>query len=186
MLDGQSLVFAPSGVVAPNVATGLVAQLRSAYGLATPAISGTTYAQRAPTVVSRVDSLARNATRSILIDIGGTSDLLGGMSAAALLATVEAYADARRAAGYERVIELTVPPTSLISGGAETQRQAYNAALLANANGKFDAVVDVAGHPLLDDSSDVAYYSDALHWTAAGAAVATGLVKTAVAAFGIN
>lgn len=184
MFDGQSLVYSPSNDTAlPNTAQSTAAGLGPAI---TAAVSGTTYTQRASSVATRVDSHAKNAGESFLIDIGGTSDLAADVSAASLLSTVESYADARRAAGFKKVIVTTVPPYTGFSGAQETQRLAYNASLVANANGKFDAVADPASHASLDDASDTNYYYDGLHWTAAAVAIVAGLFRSALASLGVS
>lgn len=71
-------------------------------------------------------------------------------------------ADLARAAGAVYVICTTTLPSIAITGTDETERQAGNALILADAGGQFDATIDfeVDG---LDDPLDVGAYFDGVH-----------------------
>lgn len=178
MFDGQSLNNAPFDAPYPS-------QLGALLGPEYPVIicgrGGTTYAQRTTTAPGRVDYHFANATTNVLVDLGGQSDLLAGLTGSQLLAAAEAYADARRAAGADLIVALTCPHSTSYTAGQNTQRATYNAGLLTSAH--FDAVVDIAADPAMADASDLTYWNaDGLHPVAAGAAVIAGLVEPVLAA----
>lgn len=170
VFDGQSLNIMPVGNTYPALTMAGRGQPWSVVGIA-----ATSFTQLATTAASRVHPLAKPYAESTLVLCGGTSDLsTEGDSAATVLSDMVAYAAAARTAGFTRVIALTITPSTGFSAGANTQRLTANALILASA--AFDEVVDVAGHPSLDDATDVAYYSDGTHWTTAGATIAAGMV----------
>lgn len=183
IFDGQSFNYAPPDTEGPRTYPMLTwDRLPLGFAACVVGISGTSYATRATTVASRVDPLLHNGAPAVVVDAGGNTDLgADGLTAAQLLAASEAYADARRAAGADYIIELTVTPaTALYTAGEDAQRLAYNAALLANANGKFDAVVDQAGIPELADPADTDFYYDGLHLTTEGAELVAELAADTI------
>lgn len=173
MFDGQSLQYASSNPVVHQVPALLPGMSNAA-----TAIVGTTYAQRATTIADRVYRQVVNGDPTILVDFAGQSDLATSVSAASLLATVEAQADACRAQGFAAYVICTVPPSTSYTAPQETQRVLYNAAVLAST--KFDAVADVAAIPQLADPADTTYYSDGLHFTVAGATLAAPVMAAAI------
>lgn len=189
VFDGQSFNNKPDAVASDqpyNVrAVALLAAAGKRVGMANMAISGTSYTDRAPTVVSRVDQFGTRAATVVVVDYSGVKDITDGKTAAELLALAEAYADARRAAGAARVLTATVTPSSGFSGPQEAVRVAYNALLRTNANGKFDAIVDIAGLPHAANAADATYYTDGLHPTNALAAEFAQLTATALLGVGI-
>lgn len=152
------------------------------------ALAGTTYAQRATTVVGRVDQYARLSARPALIDLGGQSDLLTDMSATSLLTASEAYASERRTAGFAVLVGCTIPHMAegMVSPtvGQEAQRVAYNALLRSSV--VFDAIADLAADPRLSDASNATYFSDGLHPTLAGAAAIADVFEATLATLDIN
>lgn len=148
----------------------------------TVAISGTTYAFRNTTVIDRVDRAYINATRNTILDVGGQTDLLPGaagglaLTGAALLAISEAYADARRAAGCDYVVEFTVLKSTFYDAPQEAQRVIYNNLMKASTH--FDAVVDVASRAEFSDPNNATYFYDGLHFTQAGGAIFASMAKT--------
>jgi hypothetical protein len=115
-----------------------------------------------------------------LVLFGGQADLQSGASAATVMSWIVAYGDAARTAGFDYVIACTVPPAYIFTSGLETARQAFNGLLLADAGSDFDAKVDIASVPQLDDSTDTTYYSDGLHFTNEGHAIAGDTIEPAV------
>lgn len=175
VFDGQSLWYASS-----NPAVRQVPLLLPGLSNAVTAIVGTTYAQRAPTYAQRVYSAVVNGNPAVLVDLAGQSDIATDVSAAALLATVEAQADATKANGFAAYVVCTVPPSTLYTAPQEAQRVLYNAALRESAH--FDAVADIAAIPQLANPADTTYYSDGLHFTVAGVTLAAPVIAAAISA----
>lgn len=170
IFDGQSFVHAPAG--GRTIPLLVADRLDSSYGMHVVGLPGTTYATRTTDRASRSFSRFTNSAAPVLIDISGQSDLLAGLTAAQVLAAMEEYHDAARAAGASRTIACTVPSMTAAwgyTGPMETQRQALNPLILAS--GAWDAVADLAAVPEAADPADVTYFSDGLHPTAALAAL---------------
>lgn len=181
VFDGQSLNYSP--ISGPPLLPKMVADLLpdgSAYCVV--AIGGTTYDSRATSIASRTLPLLRNGAPSIVVDLGGNSDLgTQSLTAAQLVTRVEAYAASVRTSGATHVVETTVIPAhaALYDAAEDAQRLAYNGLLLDGLAG-VDAVADIAAIPDLADPSDTDWYSDGVHPTAAGCALAAGLIFDAI------
>jgi lysophospholipase L1-like esterase len=188
VFDGQSYNHAPfdGPRTFPNQLVYELLPVGEFYHRVT-AISNSSYTQRESTVAARVDATLRQAVKSVFIDTAGGSDLhTEGKTAAQLLALVEANADARRAAGADVVIVLTIMKSIWFVGAGETVRQQYNALLLANAHGKFDAVVNVASASQFQDYTNMTYYQlDQLHPTVAGCTIYAQYVYDALEELGL-
>lgn len=183
--DGQSLLLAPSGgPFAPDyVAAALVHPFRSV----NTAVLGTTYTQRSVDVATRTDIyVAKVGGVRNYVDCGGSSDLANGATSTALIAAAETYWNARKTAGFNKVVVCTVPPAAIIMGGAETQRVAYNIAVRASAVP--NALADLAADSRLQDINDATYFQtiDKTHPTAAGAQVVASLIAAALATVGVS
>ena len=172
-MDGQSLQYASSNPVVHQV-PGLLPGL----SYAATAVVGTTYAQRAPTIADRVYRQVINGNPAILVDLAGQSDLATDVTAPTLLATVEAQADACRAAGFAAYVACTIPPSTAYTAPQEAQRVAYNTALRSSTH--VDAVADIAAIPQLANAADTTYYSDGLHFTVAAVTLVAPVIATAV------
>lgn len=116
----------------------------------------------------------------VYIQLGGTTSYALGVSGASVYASEGDCAAAARAAGADYVIGTTTTPSTQITGGNETKRLAGNALVLADASGYFDAVVDLAGHADLDDSSDTNFYVDGTHLAPGGITLVASLIGTAL------
>lgn len=117
---------------------------------------------------------------TFLILCGGTSDVLENDSGAQIYADMETYVNAAKAVNAGLVVVAqTITPCTIFTGPQNTALANANTAILADANGVFDATVNVALDPL-DDAADTTYYADGTHWTAAGAAIAAERTLTAV------
>lgn len=169
VFDGQSLNNSPS-------ATSYPAQLMAGRSVAwsNVAINGTAVDALAATAPSRRDPVLQHTATSVLVFVGGQSDLVLNDSAATLLADMEAYANAARAAGADRVVMATIPPATVYTAPQEAVRVAVNPLILAAS--AFDEVVDLATATNLTDAANTTYYVDGLHWTTAGAAAAAAAV----------
>lgn len=186
VFDGQSFCHVPLPTL-PQIVTALL----KPHSWAVVGISSTTYATRTATAASRTDRHVVNGSRQVLVDIGGQSDLLGGLTAAQILSAAESYADGRRTAGFDLIVGCTVPPIQQTTGvwgtytaAMETQRVAYNPLLKASSH--FDAVADIAAIVQLADPSDTTYFSDGLHPTLAGANPIGAVIVAALASVGIT
>lgn len=133
---------------------------------------------------TRVNHILVRASFSIMILQGGQTDLaLGGATAANLLTTVNAYADAARTAGADKIIYTTLPPADVpgfYSSDQNTRRTDHNGLAIAQGTtgGHFDAVVDVAS--LLTYPT---HFADVVHLNAAGAVIFGNAVAPTIAGF---
>jgi hypothetical protein len=122
------------------------------------------------------------------IGLGGTTDYALGRDGTDCVASQISCANKVRAINPNAlVIATTTLPSTAISGGNETKRLAGNAILMLSTSlvangGDFDAVVDLANDPNLDDPTNNTYYYaiDGTHLRPAGHAVAAGLIGAAV------
>lgn len=153
-----------------------------------PAVTATGYTARASTAASRTDWIARNGVPAVLIDCGGQTDLWqsgDNLTAAQTLTLMEAYHDARRAAGFDKTIMCTVPHSTIYDADGQTQRAALNAAIRTSSH--WDAVADLAADARLSDATNLTYFeADQLHLKTAGAAVGAEHVRAALASLGIT
>lgn len=113
---------------------------------------------------------------NILIAFGGYDDIADGSTAQEILDAQTAQATEAKDRGFDRVIAITLTPSTTISGADETTRTDYNTLLKAAGGGVIDAVADAAAHANLLDPADTTYYSDGLHFTTAGAAAVASTV----------
>lgn len=94
-----------------------------------------------------------------------------------------AYCNARKTAGWDRVIVLTMPPrnqTTLFGDNPaqfNTKLSEANTWLRANYDTFADELVDVAADSRLSDYTNTTYFSDGTHLTTAGYAVVAELVR---------
>lgn len=178
VFDGQSMNHIPqSGPYPAAVMDGLGVPWTIS------GVSGASWTTLASTVELRTHQYFKPYRNSILVLAGGSSDVSDSGdndTGAQALADMEAYADAARAAGANYIIACTVTPANIMTGDGEAQRLILNTGILASNH--WEAVVDVAAHPDLDNYSDTTYYSDGAHLTAAGVTVYAGLVRPAVQA----
>lgn len=192
VFDGQSMNNTPA---APQNMPTYVMATRPYPWTASPAIGGAGWYD-----LSRTDSptfnpntrlypqaRTRPGCTDILVMTGGQGDTLndspsGQQTGAVAYARAVAYADAARAAGFDKIIMSTSPamgPNMLGTGRPTTfeatSRADYNALVLANSGG-FDAVADISVAPL-DDATNLTYFAiDRLHWSPAGAQAAAAII----------
>lgn len=181
VFDGQSLLLTPVGGTPPP--QGFMAASHPTTPYSVVSVSGTTFAQRT-TTANRVLVQTAGHESNMLINDGGTSDFLADLTSAQVMTARAAYAAAVEANGrVTRHVALTCTPASSMTAGQNTQRLAYNAALLADpAAAGADLVVDVAAIPQLADGTNASYFSDGFgHYTQAAAT----LVAAALSAAGV-
>jgi hypothetical protein len=188
VLAGQSLNNQPLG--ANSFANQLSERFEDETRLSDTSFGGIAWVQWAKDYwVHRILDPVPKAERVIVCMCGGTTDYTPGVNRSgpncyADQVTVANLARAAAPAGVVKVIGSTTHPASSITGTNETDRTTGNALVVANASGAFDAVVDYAADPRLDDPFDTTYYqSDNTHETAAGAAVMVNLIDPLIRAF---
>jgi hypothetical protein len=186
--DGQSLVRPPT-----DPPTGWPWLMCDDLGYPTPyvpAIAGAPW-ERLGTVAQmhRRTPYAHAGLSTFYIMLGGQTDLVGlgallsPASGATTYSRMTTMAGQCRTAGYEFMIGCTIPPAASITGGAETERVAYNALVIANGASTFDAIVDIDNTPGLDDNTNLTYYMvDEIHWTQAGHQLAADTIAPYVLA----
>ncbi len=108
-----------------------------------------------------------NYTSSTIILFLGTNDIVvDAQTGAQTYAKLEALADTLRAAGATRIIAVTMLPRT--ATGFAVERDAFNALLIANANGKFDGIVNTTTNANLQDQNNATYFADPVHLNATG------------------
>jgi hypothetical protein len=164
VFDGQSLVNFPKDGHSTATQTGVLLAPTPAVAVA---VDGTSYAQRNETFDARLAGVLR-ATPSVLVDIGGQSDLVAGLPAAAVYDAMVAYHRRARAAGAVLTVASTVPaigpPWRDLHPGVEQERLALNEMLRSSVD--FDAVADLAALPEASDPLDGRYFTEQIHPTA--------------------
>lgn len=192
VFDGQSRVAIPpwNGLLLGyswgrlvTAGLGLPAVLR--------AVSGQGWTELSTTFATRVAPYITPAEPTIFVMCGGGSDILeDGDEPEQVYADAGAYAQMARDVGAAYVLATTIMPGKLFqeheSGDAEERRQAANALMLADADGHFDAVVNL-DVPGLTDTDDFDVYYDGNHVYGPGVVeldgkVGKGLGTTRVAA----
>jgi hypothetical protein len=123
----------------------------------------------------------RTFVLSVLI---GTNDLATGTTAAQFLAALASYCDARRSAGW-KVAVCTIQPrddaTMLAKRGAvNTEIRLWTTTGSVVPGKHADYVIDFAANADIGPDAaclDTTYYTDGIHWTAAGQAVAESVAE---------
>lgn len=117
----------------------------------------------------------------VYIQVGGINGYALGQSGASVYGSEKSAAlDVVAANAGAYIIGTTTLPSTAVTGGNETKRTDGNTLVVANADGAFDAVVNLAANTDLDDPADTNWYVDGTHPTAAGLAVMASLVGTAL------
>lgn len=138
-------------------------------------VGGTTYPDRLATAPHKIDGQLRAHTDATIIDNGGYSDIEDdAVSAATLLTRHQTYVAARKAAGCSRYVASTLPDNTTLSAPEKVVMEDFND--LLRAADHYDDLVDLAAVPELSDASNTTYFSDGLHFTAAGAAIAADAI----------
>jgi lysophospholipase L1-like esterase len=127
--------------------------------------SGETIATMLSLAPTRVDPLYNSgALDNVVVIWGGTNDLENGATVAATYANLAAYVAARHAKGWKVVVVTMISRVNL-----DTQKDAYNALIVANTAGA-DAIASLISTPLGCDGcySNTTWFGDQIHPTAAG------------------
>jgi hypothetical protein len=178
MFDGQSLNNTPE--IPDNYPYLLALALGATYE--NEAISAASWGQLRRSIARRTLPFSRAGVVTVYAMCGGTHDIWLGASGAEVYSRMVEVAEAATAAGYTYVIGTTITPSdTFLIDDREARRLAANAAILADADNAFSAVVDFADTPGLDDYESI-YYADELHWSADGAALAAATAEPIIAA----
>ena len=185
IFDGQSLPLVPA-----TATLAFPARVMSGRGVpwtvtAVGASSWTAFSCSA--AATRTHIYGPMADRSILVMAGGTTDLTDGDTGAQAFADAISYADAARTAGFDRVIALTIPPSTALlnTEPLETARTDHNTLMVADAGSDFDAIVDLSDDPDFEDATSTYFSVDETHFSIKGARAAARLlaphIETALA-----
>lgn len=107
---------------------------------------------------------------NLLVVFMGTNDLSAGATGAATYAALKTYIQAATAAGYRVVVATALPRNAFLATDKETQRLAYNAAILAGWESDLGCigVLDFASETTMGNTANVGnviYYTDGTHPT---------------------
>lgn len=181
VFDGQSLNIVPTVPLSfPTkvMATGITGTTSTNAG-----ITATTWLERQGDVTQRVDRflLSCSGTKT-LIDTAGTRNINQSMTAADIFAEASDYWQARRDAGFDQIIALTVSPTTDFGTAPSaklTILSAYNDLLRAAVGTELDGLTDLDDLiPQLNNPNDATYYSDGTHYTDAATTLIAPEVRT--------
>lgn len=128
--------------------------------------------------------------RYILMCEHGTNDLAqDGLTDVQLIAKLATYLDARRAAGWQKILQSTIMSREAATIGAyskaqfDTYRASVNSAIRSWVGTRIDAVVDFAADSTMGQntsSANTTYFADGVHPTSAGATIMKGIFETAI------
>lgn len=116
---------------------------------------------------------------NILVVWIGTNDMaVDGTDGVPLEADLAAYCAARRNNGWKVIVLTAIDRQNAgLPGDFQTQRAAFNAAVVSNWAAYADALVDVAADTRLDDATDTTYFAaDKIHLNATGYGVVADLI----------
>ena len=150
------------------------------------AVGGSTLATMSAraSVLDAVIPAAKGARKFILSVLIGANDLGAYSSEANYITALAAYCDARRAAGWLVVVCTLLPrDNGGDSATHNTRRVGVNTAINTWVSTHADAVADFAADATMGPdaaASDVTYYSDGLHPTAAGQALLEPILRVVI------
>jgi hypothetical protein len=174
VFDGQSLNLVPS----PSYPT-LAMQGLGGVDFEIIAVNGASWTLLSEDVEDRRDPLGDDGY-SVLVMVGGTSDVVGGDDGPTIYADMRDYAASARAAGYDRIIAATIQPAWGEDAVSDGNRLEANRLLLEDADGAFDEVVDLAGTPGLSDAECASYCDGYGHPSPKGAALMAEVMRPAI------
>jgi lysophospholipase L1-like esterase len=150
-------------------------------------VSGQTIVTMNSDRVDQVEGLYRSdaATSSIIALFGGTNDLYGATTSAAVITSLQTYAAGVKARGLKCLVGTILPRSnSGIAADFEAKRQAVNTAIRTNTGTWHDGVMDFAGDTRIGDAGDetnTTYYSgDLVHPNDTGAQILANIASAAI------
>ena len=150
---------------------------------------------------AQVDPLVVPSKINILLLFAGTNDLVNGQTAAQVYSATVSYCQARKSAGWNKVIIVGMLPRqqSGLPANFESYRQSLRNSLLTdfsasttaplvygpanNSTTYADAYVDLGGNQAIGQyaqSGQTLYFADGIHPTNAGATIIAGYVRAAL------
>lgn len=184
VFDGQSLNTNPYGL--PPSAWPYKTLNSTTTPYAEVWVSGLGWSSLAQTRATRVDPKGNSGTLTGLSMMGDTTSIALGIPGATAYATQRTYAAAARAAGYDKVVNFTLPPSTTFTAPQETQRQALNALIIGNAEGTWDAIVNLTTDSRIEsDPADPLYYIDGTHLQPATHTIIAALAVPAFTSVGL-
>lgn len=132
----------------------------------------------AATNVDPLLSYYSGKTKRYVIFQCGINDIFQSASSATTLSRLNTYVANRISAGWDKVFVFTLTKAATVTGAAETQRVAYNAALIATPP-TGSILVDLAARSEFSNTANTTYYqADGVHFTITG----SGIVADAILA----
>lgn len=132
----------------------------------------------------RLDGVLQQDARNYVMTVKLGSNDLNNVSAASFLASLQAYVEARKTAGWTVGVCTILPATmATTSAGFEAKRQTANTAIRTWAGNVADFVIDLAAEATMGASgaeNNTALYVDGIHPTDAGHLLLKAVYKTAV------
>jgi lysophospholipase L1-like esterase len=125
-----------------------------------------------------VDPYARPG--GIAIIFGGTNDV-GGLTPAQIVANLHTWCDDRKAAGFEKTLVCTLPPSNYFTYAQVT---AVNDDIDDHWAEFADGVIDIAADPNIGYAGaedDTTYFPDGIHLNEAGCRIVAELARDAIA-----
>lgn len=121
----------------------------------------------------------------ILVVFAGSNDISNGDSGATAYGNLVTYCQARKAAGWGKLLVITCIPRTDFDAGKEAERLDFNSRILANGNTDWDATVDVAAlNWKPGGSSDwTTNYQDGIHPNASGRTLIANAVQPTLQGF---
>lgn len=146
-----------------------------------PVAPSNSYGTLTADALNRVDLVLANTGTKYLVIFAGTNDIfLNSTSGAATWTLLEAYIDARIAAGWTagNICVGTMLPRQNYN---ESHRTALNSAIRSNAAAMGYKICDFAADNRIGDAGDennATYYGDAIHPTAAGHVILAEIIRS--------
>lgn len=199
LFDGNSITHGNPGVIrrgVQDVPTVCADALDGDWVRLTPLYTGMQTSENIANAATYHDPQAVSGyTSRICVFSEATNALNGSKTPAQELADWHIYCDARRAAGFEKIVVWTMLPSSdttrnnnAIAGGFaswEDKRTQFNTLLRANYAAFADLLVDVGADAIMGDAArcnDGVYYNDTTHPSALGSSIIAGLIADAITA----
>lgn len=204
--DGDSRTYGVTYMDATNDHAGtwpylLSQRFTDSVEVANLAVAGRTQANQNSQFAARVGACVDESVGAgyVMFSMGGLNDIATGSTGAAVYDLVCDWVDAVHAKGGLALVGTVAPSSGVaFSGSSNTQREALNTLILANAgsgggNGIADGVVDIAddadgtaSNPFAFSSTTTPhnpgnFHSDAVHWSTAGNVIIANMIETALA-----
>lgn len=193
--DGDSItsgsLIVGTGLTYPQSLQNL---LGGGYVVVNQGLDGDTMANMVTQGASQIDTILATyptVTNTIVIPWAGTNDLVAtALDANGIYAKYQQYVIDRKAAGWKKVIPVTMLPRSGIMHGTpqpyfDAQRAIINSLLQGGNHAGGDALADPASNATMGPTgaeTNTTYYVDLVHPTNLGASINAGIIYNAILA----